>query len=387
MEEKGLIVLEEINAVELFTKDGGADIILENLKTAFNAFVPDLTTGKGRDEIKSYARKFSTSKVAIVAEHKKLVADEKEKLKKIDAVKKSIVEACDDYRDRTRQPLTDWEEAIKQIEAQAGEVVKSLIGLSELSGEETSVELGVILDSITMFEISNTLGDHCERLNAQKETALTRIKEKIAARLQHEKDQAELAKLREEAAERQRKEEAAKEAAERKAQEEKRIADEKLEAEKAAQAKVEYEAKVKKEAEAKAKEDAEKAIKAQQEKAEADRREATRKQEESDQKLRDLEEEKKATAIKAEQDKKAAVALAEKNERERIELAAKEKEAKEMAEARIEDTRIANKKHRVKVQNGIVEALVTSCDITNLQAMSVVDAISSGAVKYISIKY
>jgi hypothetical protein len=57
-----LVVIKEIDIPSLFQKDGSNPII-EGLKKEAAKFKGDVTTTKGRKEIASFARKFSSSKV------------------------------------------------------------------------------------------------------------------------------------------------------------------------------------------------------------------------------------------------------------------------------------------------------------------------------------
>ncbi|MCK4830070.1 hypothetical protein KA005_80870 [bacterium] len=63
-ETKELVVIEEANIPALFA-EGGSEPIIEGLKREAAKFEGDISTKKGRDEIKSFARKFSTSKMTL----------------------------------------------------------------------------------------------------------------------------------------------------------------------------------------------------------------------------------------------------------------------------------------------------------------------------------
>ena len=64
MTETGLIVVENINPVKLFT-DGGLDEILKGIRAKLDEFVPDVSTDEGRKEIASMAHKVSRSKTLL----------------------------------------------------------------------------------------------------------------------------------------------------------------------------------------------------------------------------------------------------------------------------------------------------------------------------------
>lgn len=111
-----LIPIEEVNAVELFTGDGLADL-LAKIKAEVTAFVPDTATVAGRKEIASIAFKVSRSKVAIDNAGKELVAGWKQRAKEVDDSRRVARDFLDALRDRVRKPLTEWEQEQERLEA------------------------------------------------------------------------------------------------------------------------------------------------------------------------------------------------------------------------------------------------------------------------------
>jgi hypothetical protein len=105
---KELIVIEETNLPQLFTENG-CDPLLERIKAEVSGHEPDLSTVKGRDDIRSLAHKVSQSKAVIEKAGKKFVSKIKEQTKSIDAERKRVRDELDLLRVETRQPLTNWE--------------------------------------------------------------------------------------------------------------------------------------------------------------------------------------------------------------------------------------------------------------------------------------
>ena len=124
-EDKALIVSDwdEVNG-ELASFNGymvdyasgeGVDEILGYIRQAA-ILVPDLSTGKSRQEIASMSGKVSSSKVLLESAGKDLVGHEKsliaDRLKRIDAInatRTKIKTTLDALRDEVRAPLTQWE--------------------------------------------------------------------------------------------------------------------------------------------------------------------------------------------------------------------------------------------------------------------------------------
>jgi colicin import membrane protein len=110
MAENELIVVEKLNSLDLFTGDA-MDSIIGQIKAIVDKHVPDVSALAGRKAIASLAFKVASTKVTLDDLGKNLVADWKEKSKKVDAVRKKMRDELDALRDYARQPLTDWEKA------------------------------------------------------------------------------------------------------------------------------------------------------------------------------------------------------------------------------------------------------------------------------------
>lgn len=119
MSEKELLVVENINVAEVFSK-GGMVKLLEGIEKQVVDIVPILDTVKGRKEVASLARMVSSSKVLIDSVGKDLVSEWKEKSKIVDGERKVSKEFLDNLRDKIRKPLTEWEDAEQErVEAES----------------------------------------------------------------------------------------------------------------------------------------------------------------------------------------------------------------------------------------------------------------------------
>lgn len=95
----------------------GLDAYLEQIRQAVNE-VPDLTTKKGRDRVASLAAQVSRSKTAIEKPGREYLKRLKEAVRPAEAEIKRFVDACDELRDATRRPLTEWEAEQERIKAE-----------------------------------------------------------------------------------------------------------------------------------------------------------------------------------------------------------------------------------------------------------------------------
>ncbi|MFS8319157.1 hypothetical protein RPF54_24660, partial [Enterobacter hormaechei subsp. xiangfangensis] len=96
---------------------GGLDAYLEQIRQAVNE-VPDLSTKKGRDRVSSLAAQVSRSKTAIEKPGREYLKRLKEAVRPAEAEIKRFVDACDELRDATRRPLTEWEAEQERIKAE-----------------------------------------------------------------------------------------------------------------------------------------------------------------------------------------------------------------------------------------------------------------------------
>jgi len=227
-------------ALSAFTTPGGLDPFLQRVRKEIDAFAPDMSTTKGRAEIRSFAHKITKAKTRIEAVGKSLADEQKEIPKKIDAARRHARETLDAWADEVREPLTKWEQAEEKRVADHKTAIANLEGLgAKGQGQFTAAEMRAALAEVKAVAI----GPWCEEFEAAygraKDIALFHLEAGIAAREKFEAEQAELADLRRQAEERARKEreeQIAKEAAERATREaEEKAAAEARRAEEAAQ--------------------------------------------------------------------------------------------------------------------------------------------------------
>jgi hypothetical protein len=341
------------SALQVYSAPQGLDPYLAAIKTELDAFVPDVSTKKGRDAIASIAYKVAKGKTALDNIGKDLVAELKDVPKKIDAERKRMRDLLDLWRDEVRRPLTEWEEAEAAREAghKAGIEWFNLrakehhdLDLSELRASLAEVDGKVVDQAWEEFEAE------AHRAKAKALDALTAA---AAAREKYEAEQAELAKLRAEAAAREQKEREERIA---------RDAAERAQREAEAKAQAEREAAIKREAEAAAAaERRELELKLAAERAEREKAEALQRE----QQAKADAERREAEAVAAEQRRVAAIAEAEAKEAKRRE---------------------ADKAHKTAINRAALDAFVAG-GMTEECAKLAVTLIAKKAIPAVSITY
>lgn len=349
-----LIVLPPPESVRtVFTTPQGLEPYLQQIRAHLDTFEADVSTKKGRDAIASTAYKVAKGKTALDNLGKSLVDELKREPAMVDAERKRMRDLMDQWKEEIRKPLTDWEEAeeARQARHKAGIEWFQLrakeyhdLDLQELRASLTEVEGKVVDASWEEFEAE------AHRAKAKTVEALQTA---ISAREKLEAEQAELAKLRAEAAAREQKdreESIAREAAER------------AQREAEAKAQAEREATIKREAEAAAAaERRELELKLQAERAEREKAEAQQRE----------------AQARADAERKAAEAVAEEQRRVAAQAAAEAKEA---------ERRERDKAHKTAVNRAALDAFVQG-GMTEECAKLAVTLIAKKAIPAVSITY
>lgn len=365
---------EEATSIAVVVANNPVVVLLDNKKRGdlyahieqeIAAFVPDLTTAKGRDAIKALAYKITRTKTAIDAAGKQLNEEARAKISVVDEARRDSRNTLDLLAERVRKPLTDWEDAETARIAECREVInwlKSSINVFMDDTAEAVRERGMTVYNTQLDP--EKYGDLLAEAEEAKTTAINSLKASLARLVKEEADRAELARLQQAEAERLAKEaeqRAAEEQKQREEEESARAEQARLAAEKAEQDRI---ANAEREAAERARQEA-------AAKAEADRAEAQR--------IADaerIEQERKHQAELAEQRRIAEEA--EQRERERV--------AREQAEANERAAREADQAHRTSVKTAAKEALIAT-GVTEEMAVKVVLAILAGDIPAVKMEF
>lgn len=140
--QKNLIIIdnvETLNALEIFTAEG-ADKLINEIKDRIVDFDADIETAEGRDLINTSAFQVGKVKNAIDKKRVSLVADEKAKLKTIDAAGGKIWDFLEEQQKRIRKPLDDYEAAEEKRILDREERIADILNLKTLAAMSSDVE-------------------------------------------------------------------------------------------------------------------------------------------------------------------------------------------------------------------------------------------------------
>lgn len=197
-----LLSIRQASIETVFTDPEALAPVLSYVADLARAHQPDLTTKKGREAIASVAYKVAQTKTYMDGLGKVLVDELKERPKKVDAGRKQAREFFDSLRDEVRKPLTDLEaEEARQVAA-----VEAIRARPAALADATAEQIQAVLTELEATTIDITWHNAEDGQMALLEARVA-IREALAKRQQYDADQAELARLRKEEAERKAEEE------------------------------------------------------------------------------------------------------------------------------------------------------------------------------------
>lgn len=350
---------QELDPIEAAHKDPESALLNPEKRAAFLAKVrevskienPDVSTNKGRDEIRSMAMKVTRVRTMMDAARKGATEDLRRRVKEINDAGNQVIDELLAIGDEVRAPLTAWEEAEKERERRAAELLTWLRSAAIVSIEDTSATVRERGKQAYDIEVTKEL--FASRYNeavSVKQTTVDTLMSALRRLTQQEAEQAELEALRQE--------KLAREEEDRK----------RLEAEEQA----EREAAAAREAEQHKKDEAARLERAQAEAAEA----AAQAEREAAQREIDAANER---AAQAERDAEAA--------RQKLIKEQEERNRAEQAERDAAAAREKNTKHRREVMGQVKVDLIQAAGITEEQTVAAVRALVGGKVRHVQVNF
>lgn len=368
-----IALIELTNPVAILTNPQAFDAFYEQVKAKTDELEPDVSTAKGRDEIRAMAMKVVRTKTALDAAGLAQTEEWRASTAKVNAARNLIKEKLDALRDQVRKPLSDWEEADKARIAECERILTLLRDGSVVTLDDTSQTVSARIAEVEALIIADDLfQDLADNARANRQVTLDALGSALDRLVRDEAQRAELERLRAAEVERLRLEQERldREAEERLA-EEQRVEQERQDRERAEQAERDRLA-----AEAQAAEQTRQAAAAAARQAQEQAEAAQRARD--DQHRQELAAaQQKAAEAEAESRRVAAAAA----EAERLRLQ-QEQQAQAAAEARARD-----QEHRAEVLAEAVGDLVTHARLTKAQAQIVALAITGGNVRHTSIEF
>lgn len=205
MSDTSIAIIPRESALEVFTAQDGMKPYLDKIRAEIDAFRPDITTVSGRQAVASIAYKVAKSKTYLDGIGKDLADLQKEIPKKIDAARKLVRDTLDQWKDEVRKPLTDWEQA---EETRVYKLQQRLENLCQfpVNLDGSAVALANMLELLQATVIDDTWQEFKAKAAEAKAHGIKTMEAAVATAVKRERDEAELIRLRAEAATRLRRE-------------------------------------------------------------------------------------------------------------------------------------------------------------------------------------
>lgn len=199
-EKELAVVPPKEKALQIFQAPNGLDPYLQIVRDKIDAFVPDVTTRKGREAIASIAYTVARSKTALDNRGKELVAELKEIPKLIDAERKRMRDTLDTWQEEVRRPLTEWQAKEDARVEFHNSMIRHIedcgVGLIGGQPQPFAVLFRELEEKIVVDEKFEEFEAEAHRAKA---AALDKLKKSFDEHQKREAEQAELERLRAEA--------------------------------------------------------------------------------------------------------------------------------------------------------------------------------------------
>lgn len=380
---KELVTIEEIseaNAPTIYVKHG-LKRFLDMTRAQVEGEVPDLSTRKGRDRIASLAATVSKSKTAVEKPGRDYLRRLKAMPKTIEEELRIFVTEMDALRDKVRQPLNDWQKADDDRIDRHNDAIDWFKLRAEENSDLDAVELQASIEQVEQRAIDQSYEEFESDAHRAKAQALESLKKALAKRVEYDKEQAELERLRKEAADREQKDR------------DDELARQAVEAERV---------RVASEQQAQRETDAQRVAQAEQEReqarkdlelAEEGRQQAERDRIAADQRAEDS----RIAAEKAAQHEREQADIRQKNAEEQARQQEQQRQQSELAEQqRQKEAREADKVHRGSINKAALDALLAvnmsapgqpESFLSAAEAQAIIVAIVRGQIPAVSIAY
>ena len=224
-----LVAIPRDKAIDYFMETTAIEPILAKVREEIDKWEsPGVDTAAAREAIKVFAFKIVKSRTYLSGIGDELAAEAKALPKKIDATRKHIKDTLERWQNEVRKPLTDWEEAEAariKTHRDALDYIAFCEGSSHNGIPFSAEQLRIHLSTVEGMEINAKIcGEFITEYHIAQEHAAGVIRNLITSREKDEADAAELAKLRADAAVRERQDEIKREAEAQIAAERRRIA-------------------------------------------------------------------------------------------------------------------------------------------------------------------
>lgn len=189
----------------VFTEQGMMESLIDKVKSEVAALTPDISTENGRGAIRSLAHSIAKRKVRFDEAGKELNEDHRKAINAVDEKRRKLKGDLEAIQKECRKPLTEWEEAEEDRKSTINNIRGLFAGAATASGEIGDIELYLdrVVDAGNNIS-SDIFGELESSVRSEQAAAIAALEATIDRLKQEAADKAELERLRAEKAETER---------------------------------------------------------------------------------------------------------------------------------------------------------------------------------------
>jgi len=192
-------------ALSVFTDVGRYSDFYKKLKAETDNLIPDISTKSGRDEIKTTAFKITKVKTSLDKTALALTEDWRTKTVAVNKARAVMVKELEGLANTVRKPLTDWEEAEENRLRNCRAAIDGFKAAALVSLDATSTSVKALRNQILVnVPTAETFLDMFEEATDAHHRAVVSLANAEVRLVKEEADRAELKRLQDADAERQR---------------------------------------------------------------------------------------------------------------------------------------------------------------------------------------
>jgi hypothetical protein len=183
-----LEVIGGLKPATLFTEGGDTlKIAVDQIVAHCKSFVPDMTSKKDREALRSLAATIARTKTFIDDSGKEVLEDAKKLTDRVNAQRKWARDTLDELKETVRKPLTDFEEAEKALAARKVAVMEQITTISDGIEEASSENVKERISTLDTLYVDD-LEDIADRAKMKIVVARGRLEKALPLALQREAD-------------------------------------------------------------------------------------------------------------------------------------------------------------------------------------------------------
>ncbi|MDX0617331.1 hypothetical protein GOC93_27360 [Sinorhizobium medicae] len=190
-----IITLPAVPNVSTFTDEAEFNKLFEAIQEKVDEHKPDVSTKKGRDEIKSLAHKIAKTKVALDRQGFALTEEWRINKKKVDETRGKIKERLETLQASVRKPVDDWE-AAEEARLDALKDRFAALDAGRADANCPSDQIRAVLTEIEATEIEEDWQEYQDEAALAKKRAVNALRQNLAIAEKREADARELEELR-----------------------------------------------------------------------------------------------------------------------------------------------------------------------------------------------